>query len=179
MFPRNPGADRIPFNYFLIGDHNPYSLATVSSLSSSRSSIINLSNSQMHDISNAAAHIPTTQEIRSEANRLHKIFNGSYSTKVPLLEGAEDAAFVQQVLELCAKLDGSVVSGDTLTEILSSSQITHGHMDHHMDVDIKGELERAWSLDQSEILEARGQVLDKVSISLALSTSISHIIFRQ
>jgi len=131
----------------------------------------------MRSLDNAIAHLPAPEEIKSEANRLHEIFNETNSAKASLLKEAEEAAFVEQVLKICARLDGSVVSQDILSKALREDQVTDNHVDSHMRVDVKGELERAWALDQREILKSRGRILDKVGISYIDTRSVLHLIY--
>lgn len=81
---------------------------------------------------------------------------------------ALDAAFTLELARLCQHLEDPDTHADALATVLSTAP---GPTMQPPVIDVKGELEGAWELDQAALLEARSAVLDEVGLPTALPTA--------
>jgi len=117
-------------------------------LASIRSSITDLHKSHLEQIEHGARSLPSAEEVKTEASQLHAVLNPQF------IESAKEAAFKQQLSDMCELLEIEDTRNDVLQQILDDVDGTSASLD------IRGELERAWSLDQAKILESKEKLLD-------------------
>lgn len=98
-------------------------------------------------IEQSTRRIPCTEDIEIEASRLFATLNPRF------VEAAQENAFKEQINIICEQLDAET---DILQRVLSDVD------DKGDTLDIRGELERAWLLDQLKILESKEKLLDVV-----------------
>jgi hypothetical protein len=89
-------------------------------------------------------------EIKDEASRLHAALDSQF------IETAQEAVFEQQINDICELLETDDTGDDVLQQVLKNTD------DSGSSLDIRGELEKAWSLDQATILESKEKLLDAV-----------------
>jgi hypothetical protein len=119
-------------------------------LASIRSSIVDRHSLHLETIEHGARSLPSAEEIQLEASQLHAALNPQF------IESAQEAAFKQELHDMCELLEADDTGSDVLQRVLSNVDGTGASLD------IRGELEMAWSLDQAKILESKGKLLDAV-----------------
>jgi hypothetical protein len=98
-------------------------------------------------IDQSTRRIPCTEDIKIEASRLSDTLDPKF------IEAAQETAFKEQINIICEQLDAE---NDILQRVLSDVD------DKGDTLDIRGELERAWFLDQLKILESKEKLLNVV-----------------
>ncbi|KAJ7496740.1 hypothetical protein FB451DRAFT_1386108 [Mycena latifolia] len=140
-----------------VQDESPHakSLLTASSTSAA---ISNHFDSQMRVIKGTASRLPTPSVLQTECVRLDTALNRPRAAGKSLLATATDAAFNREVARLCDILEDPDNDADPLAAVLAEDFEQPARPPA---IDVKGELEHAWALDQAAILEARGSALDE------------------
>jgi len=150
----------------------------MSSLSAFRSRLVAFSEFQICGINERAASLPDIDEIQNGARRLNRVFN---STAEPangisnmttnhanekrddnigsrsVYETAREIVFGEELDKMCKMLDG----GTPVNDLLEGLAAVPTDEDFG-DIDVNGELERAWALDHGSILAAKGEILSDV-----------------
>jgi hypothetical protein len=129
-------------------------VTSLAHLASIRSSIVDLYTSHLEKIEQGARSLPSTKEIEIEASQLRAALNPRF------IESAQEAAFKQQINDMCELLEADDAGNDLLQQVLLLGDVDGTGAS----LDIRGELEEAWSLDQAQILESKGKLLDAVCI---------------
>jgi hypothetical protein len=119
-------------------------------LASIRSSIVGLHSSHLEKIEQGARRIPCTEDIKIEANQLIAALNHKF------IESTQEAAFKEHISIICDQLEAYDTENDILQRVPSEVD------DNGATLDIRGELETAWFLDQSKILESKEKLLNAV-----------------
>jgi hypothetical protein len=132
-------------------------VASLSNLSSLRSSIIDLQAFQREQINEACLRILSPDVIKADAGQLQAAHTHQ------LGEAAAQATFLQHLSDACKTLETAAAESDVLEKILDGDVQSNLGLGHGLD--IPDELEKAWSLDQAAILGAQGKLLDTVSTS--------------
>ena len=125
-------------------------IISLAHLASIRSSIIDLHASHLEKIEESARSLPSAEEIDIQASQLHAALNSK------LLKSAQEAAFTQQINDMCELLEANDTEDDALQQLLIDAHCDRAYLD------IQTELQRAWSLDQAKILELKEKLLDAV-----------------
>lgn len=120
-------------------------VTSLANLSSIRSSIVDRHSLHLEMIEQGAGSLPSAEEINIEATQLQAAFNPEF------IELAQEAAFKQQINVMCELLEVNDMGDDVLQQVLGDSSTS---------LDIRGILEKAWSLDQVKILESKEKLLD-------------------
>ena len=134
-------------------------VTSLAHLASIRSSIVDLYTSHLEKIEQGAGSLPNAKEIEIEASQLRAALNPRF------IESAQKAAFEQQINDMCELLEADETGNDVLQQVLLLGDVD----DTGASLDIRGELEKAWSLDQAQILESKGKLLDAVCILYQLT----------
>lgn len=103
-------------------------------------------------IEQGAGSLPSAEEINIEATQLQAAFNAEF------IELAQEAAFKQQINVMCELLEVNDMGDDVLQQVLGDV------VGSSTSLDIRGILEKAWSLDQVKILESKEKLLDTVCV---------------
>ncbi|KAJ7198559.1 hypothetical protein GGX14DRAFT_666027 [Mycena pura] len=133
----------------------------LSTLLSTRTSIVDRFHSQLRAIDTAAARLPTTEELQVECARLDAALYTPRAGGECLAAMGAAAAFDCEIAHLCEKLknDPDAVSALVAQE---SKQNQHAQTPPSVKIDVATQVQAAWAHDQAAILEARGAVLDEV-----------------
>ena len=125
-------------------------VASLGHLASIRSSITSRYNSHLESIEHGARNLPSVEEVEIEASQLGAVLNPQF------IESAKEAAFKQQLNAMCELLETEDTRNDVLQQVLDDVDGTSASLD------IRGDLEKAWSLDQAKILGSKEKLLDEV-----------------
>jgi hypothetical protein len=132
----------------------------------------------MNLVDEARASLPKLEEISREATRLHYAFNGhdaaltrnDEAEKLKLTQAAEEAAYGEELIEICKHLE----MGGTIEDRPDDNTDDAG-----VNLNVQGELVRAWDCDQAALLAGRIEVLEKVCSPLYLPFTYWLTILRQ
>lgn len=127
-------------------------VTSLANLSSIRSSIVDRHSLHLEMIEQGAGSLPSAEEINIEATQLQAAFNAEF------IELAQEAAFKQQINVMCELLEVNDMGDDVLQQVLGDV------VGSSTSLDIRGILEKAWSLDQVKILESKEKLLDTVCV---------------
>lgn len=121
-------------------------------LASIRSSIAGLYSSHLERIEHGANSLPSAEEVKIEGSQLYTALNPQF------IESAKEATFKQQIHDMCELLEVEDTKENVLQQMLEDIDGTGTSAS----LDVPGELEKAWSLDQAKILESKERLLDAV-----------------
>jgi len=127
-------------------------ITSLTDLASIRSSIVDFHNVHLEKIEKGTRNLPGPEEVKIEASQLHAALNSQF------IESAQEAVFKQKINDMCELLETDDTENDVLKRMLGDVD------DNDRSLDIRGELKRAWSLDQARILESKERLLDAVCV---------------
>lgn len=145
-----PGSESTSLTELTTPSQLTSTVTSLAHLASIRSSMIDFYTSHLEKIEESARSLPSAEELNIEASQLHAVLNSKF------LKSAQETALTQQINDMCELLEASDTEDGVLRQVL-----TDAHCDR-ASLDIQTELERAWSLDQVKILEAKEKLLDAV-----------------
>ena len=125
---------------------------------------------QFASVDEAVASLPTSAEVHQEAARLHALIESAHSKRsradrIPDSAGISMDAYNAYLDEISALLEAAPdekAKRDIVDKLLQEEQSSASRV--NVDVDVRAEVARAWSMDQQAILQAREQTTDRVSI---------------
>jgi hypothetical protein len=134
---------------------------SLSALANLRAQIIKETGLQMNLVDEARASLPKSEAVSLEATRLHYAFNdhndattrNDEAEKLKLTQAAEEAAYGEELVEICKHLEMGGAIEDLLVDNTDDADI---------DLNVQGELVRAWDCDQAGMLAGRVEILEKV-----------------
>ena len=147
-------------------------VTSLSDLGALRSSIIGLHSAHLEIIEQGAGKLSSAQEVQKDASQLCATLNAQF------IESAREAAFQQQLHDICEQLDVDGAQNEGLERLLcgpDADSIAEGGGS----LDIRDELEKAWMLDQLKLLESKGTLLDAVRMADIIQVFCSQPPLRQ
>lgn len=134
---------------------------SLSAFAGLRSQIIKETDLQISLVDEARASLPKSEEVSREMTRLHYVFNEHNNARTPddeaeklkLTRAAEEAAYSEELMEMCKHLEMGGAIEDLLDDNTDEAEV---------ELDVQGELARVWACDQAAILAARVEILEKV-----------------
>lgn len=126
---------------------------------------------QFASVDEAVASLPTSAEVHQEAARLHALLESAHSKRsradrIPDSAGISMDAYNAHMDEISTLLEAAPdekAKRDIVDKLLQEEQSSASRA--NVDVDVRAEVARAWSMDQHAILHAREQATDQVSIA--------------
>jgi hypothetical protein len=144
---------------------------SLASLSAARSHLVSSAESQVHQLNEWTSSIPSAEEVNQDAKRLDDIFNPTHCDQDKTRKAAQEISYQEKLVRLCEMLDNGVAVDDLLET--SAHPVNREISGSDDAVDVKGVLERAWSLDHESMLVAKSKILDNVCTSRSFHGQIT------
>ncbi|KIK69023.1 hypothetical protein GYMLUDRAFT_236888 [Collybiopsis luxurians FD-317 M1] len=117
---------------------------------------------QLESIDLWASQLPNVEELESEALRFQRILGLHETSASSISSEAEESAYLDYLRQLMASLEAVKGNDGEIYDLLQQLG-SETDRSSRKPLDIGNELELAWNLDQSTILEARASVLEQAA----------------